>query len=296
MRVVVCKNCGANFQIDDDEDINTYECSVCTGDLEYDDEYDPIPSNDNIHQFNTSNFEKSYHIVQCTNCGLKFKINNDENINDYECSSCGGQLRYVENYLNDNQESYTNQDINIEIPVENEETIPIEDDGYIYVDHSQDDDTYVDYDYYDYDNSDLGLEEFDETELNYNEDIYPEHTETYTEEPTTQQTYTEEPTTQQTYTEEPINEYIKNNKHFSKTRKDIDNKNSFKDNRNTLDNYYKNNNEYNDNVETVLKSRKKVEVPNTSDYNTLKEYLVESFKEKMMNRYNMQDLILEKKT
>ncbi|MGN1185405.1 MAG: NERD domain-containing protein, partial [Methanobrevibacter wolinii] len=65
MRVVVCKNCGANFQIDDDEDINTYECSVCAGNLEYDDMYDSVDSNESIQKFNTSDFEKSYHIVQC---------------------------------------------------------------------------------------------------------------------------------------------------------------------------------------------------------------------------------------
>ena len=43
MKVVVCKNCGANFQIDDNEDINTYECSICAGDLMYDDDYENIP-------------------------------------------------------------------------------------------------------------------------------------------------------------------------------------------------------------------------------------------------------------
>lgn len=33
MKVVVCENCGAKYQIDNDEDVDDYECSVCTGNL-----------------------------------------------------------------------------------------------------------------------------------------------------------------------------------------------------------------------------------------------------------------------
>lgn len=262
MRVVVCKNCGANFQIDDDEDINTYECSVCAGNLEYDDIYDSVNSNENIQKFNTSNFEKSYHIVQCNSCGLKFKINNNENINDYECSSCGGQLRYVEDYLNNTLNPNTNDFVSEEIPIEDNEA-PIDDyDDYIYVDHSHDDDAYVDYDYYD--NSDLGLEEFDQTEfLNSNDEIYPEHQE-------------------DNYIEESINDYIKEN--------NVSKNNDIISENNTLDDYY---NDFNNNTETMLKGR---EVSDSLDYNILKDYLIESFKEKMMNIYNVQNFPLEKKT
>ena len=35
MKVVCCKNCGAKYQLDDDDDITTFECSSCAGDLEY---------------------------------------------------------------------------------------------------------------------------------------------------------------------------------------------------------------------------------------------------------------------
>lgn len=34
MKVVCCKNCGAKYQLDDDDDISAFECSSCSGDLE----------------------------------------------------------------------------------------------------------------------------------------------------------------------------------------------------------------------------------------------------------------------
>ena len=119
-----------------------------------------------------------------------------------------------------------------------------------------DNNEYVDYDYY-YDNSDLGLEEFDKTEfIDSNEEIYPEHTE-------------------KTYIEEPINDYIKEKDN------DIISEN------NTLDDYYNINN----NSDTILKTRE-----DSLNYDILKDYIIESFKEKMMDIYNSQNLILEKKT
>ena len=39
MKVVCCKNCGAKYQLDDDDDITTFECSSCAGDLEYLEDY-----------------------------------------------------------------------------------------------------------------------------------------------------------------------------------------------------------------------------------------------------------------
>ena len=35
MKVVCCKNCGANYQIEDNDDISTFECTSCAGELEY---------------------------------------------------------------------------------------------------------------------------------------------------------------------------------------------------------------------------------------------------------------------
>ena len=34
MKVVMCQNCGAKYQLDDADDINAFECSVCAGILE----------------------------------------------------------------------------------------------------------------------------------------------------------------------------------------------------------------------------------------------------------------------
>ena len=34
MKVVFCQNCGAKYQLEDDEDLNGFECSICTGNLE----------------------------------------------------------------------------------------------------------------------------------------------------------------------------------------------------------------------------------------------------------------------
>ena len=92
--------------------------------------------------------------------------------------------------------------------------------------------------------------------IDSNEEIYPEHTE-------------------KTYIEEPINDYIKEKDN------DIISEN------NTLDDYYNINN----NSDTILKTRE-----DSLNYDILKDYIIESFKEKMMDIYNSQNLILEKKT
>ena len=42
-------------------------------------------------------------LVYCTKCGLKFQIDESDNINDFECTNCGGPLDYVSN--NDNGSS-----------------------------------------------------------------------------------------------------------------------------------------------------------------------------------------------
>ena len=33
MKIVVCENCGAKYQLNDDDDIDAFECSSCTGKL-----------------------------------------------------------------------------------------------------------------------------------------------------------------------------------------------------------------------------------------------------------------------
>lgn len=105
MKVVSCKNCGAKYQLDDDDDISTYECSSCAGDLEVIENYPSSPSTSNSTLFSPPIDENTY-VTQCQDCGLKYRIGSNENILDYECESCGGSLRYVDNNLNKEVDAY----------------------------------------------------------------------------------------------------------------------------------------------------------------------------------------------
>ena len=99
MKVVCCKNCGAKYQLDDDDDITTFECSSCAGDLEYEEDYSNDETNPRSQFIDSIKYEDSY-IVQCQDCGLKYKIKSTDSILDYECDSCGGSLRYLDENLN----------------------------------------------------------------------------------------------------------------------------------------------------------------------------------------------------
>ena len=44
MKIVCCKNCGAKYQLDDNDDISSFECSSCAGDLELLEDYSSIQS------------------------------------------------------------------------------------------------------------------------------------------------------------------------------------------------------------------------------------------------------------
>ena len=105
MKVVCCKNCGAKYQLDDDDDITTFECSSCAGDLEYLEDYsDGEPKND-MPFTESFKYDNSY-IVQCEDCGLKYKIKSSDSILDYECDSCGGSLRYLDDEMNKELDKY----------------------------------------------------------------------------------------------------------------------------------------------------------------------------------------------
>ena len=105
MKVVCCKNCGAKYQLDDDDDITTFECSSCAGDLEYLENYADGENNQNPPFTNTFKYDNSY-IVQCEDCGLKYKIKSSDSILDYECDSCGGSLRYLDDEMNKELDKY----------------------------------------------------------------------------------------------------------------------------------------------------------------------------------------------
>ena len=88
MKVVCCKNCGAKYQLNDDDDISTFECSSCAGDLEYLEDYSNEENESNDSAISQTRYNNSY-IVQCQDCGLKYKIKTTDSILDYECDSCG---------------------------------------------------------------------------------------------------------------------------------------------------------------------------------------------------------------
>ena len=105
MKVVCCKNCGAKYQLDDDDDITTFECSSCAGDLEYLEEYSNSENTSRSSFMDSFKYDNSY-IVQCEDCGLKYKIKSSDSILDYECDSCGGSLRYLDEEMNKELDQY----------------------------------------------------------------------------------------------------------------------------------------------------------------------------------------------
>lgn len=108
MKVVCCKNCGAKYQLDDDDDISTFECSSCAGELEYLEEYSDGDKKSRSSFMDSFKYDNSY-IVQCEDCGLKYKIKSSDNILDYECDSCGGSLRYLDDDMNKELDKYLEQ-------------------------------------------------------------------------------------------------------------------------------------------------------------------------------------------
>ena len=110
MKIVRCKKCDAKYQIDDDEDIVTYECSACTGELELVEYIDTIETKKRSRFYETIIRDNSY-IVKCENCGLKYKLQNNESILDFECSNCGGFLRYLDDESNEELEHYIDENL-----------------------------------------------------------------------------------------------------------------------------------------------------------------------------------------
>ena len=110
MKVVYCKNCGAKYQINDDEYVSSFECSSCAGELKFLEAY---PNINNSHDFNIlfPRKNKNHILVKCEECGLKYVIKENENILDYECAGCGGSLRYINPEKNKQLDKYINEQI-----------------------------------------------------------------------------------------------------------------------------------------------------------------------------------------
>ena len=101
MKVVACKKCGAKYQIDDNETVDGYECSACAGSLEEVESYPLVSSTMNKRKADDLNSQKAdSQIAYCKDCGLKYRLETGENIDDYECSSCYGELRYADDKIN----------------------------------------------------------------------------------------------------------------------------------------------------------------------------------------------------
>ena len=107
MKVVCCKNCGAKYQLDDNDDISSFECSSCAGDLELLEDYSSIQSQGS-GILSSIKYDNSQ-IVQCEDCGLKYKIRANDSILDYECDSCGGSLRYLDSEMNKELDNYIDE-------------------------------------------------------------------------------------------------------------------------------------------------------------------------------------------
>ena len=261
MKIVVCKNCGTNFQIEDYEDINTYECSICAGDLEYDTNFSTLPSSETTQRFNTDRLTKSYYMVQCENCGLKYKLDKTDNILDYECSGCGGELKYLDNALNQELKGIRQQQQAYKEFLQNNYSAdsgnsdakfpPYDDDDYIIVDHSARDDEEESADYGTVENSG-----------------YIENGNEY-----------------------PYNEFkddIVANKSIDVNSYEIDESTS----------YITNEDNFNSDSSEDLDKREyesKYKVPNSLDYNELKNYLIFTYAENMDNLYNSYYEDLKKK-
>ncbi len=109
MKVVCCKNCGAKYQLDDDDDISAFECSSCSGNLEVVENYSDDDNSSKSTIITSQKYDDSY-IVQCSECGLKYKLNKNNNILDYECDSCGGPLRYLDENMNQEVDRYLEEE------------------------------------------------------------------------------------------------------------------------------------------------------------------------------------------
>ncbi|WP_461463424.1 hypothetical protein [Methanobrevibacter sp.] len=260
MKVVVCKHCGTNFQIEDDEDINTYECTICAGDLEYDKNYSTVPSSGGTQRFNTDLLAKSYNMVQCESCGLRFRLDKTDNILDYECSSCGGQLKFLDEHLNKDiegihqeQKAYKEEEVlrtNLE---NNTQSNPNFDDGYIYVEH---------------------------------EDKQEDIEVVYTDDPS----YTgENINTINNNPNREVKDYIGPSEAINNNKKIIE-ESDFEEN--------ENNDIYPNTTEDLIGNieyQSEFKVPDSLEYNELKKYIIFSYAENMDHRYNKYEENLKKK-
>ena len=154
MKVVMCQNCGAKYQLDDADDINAFECSVCAGILEEVESFPDDHESDYGYDYDTYEIDPNSVLVFCKDCGLKYQLDAEDDVSEFECTSCGGPLDYVTDDTQVIRESeeiaydngYQAEDVE-EVPMESyfedsdEDIIPIHaDESYVEYDSGSDDD------------------------------------------------------------------------------------------------------------------------------------------------------------
>ena len=154
MKVVMCQNCGAKYQLDDADDINAFECSVCAGILEEVESFPDDHESDYGYDYDTYEIDPNSVLVFCKDCGLKYQLDAEDDVSEFECTSCGGPLDYVTDDTQVIRESeeiaydngYQAEDVE-EVPMESyfedsdEDIIPIHaDESYVEYDYGSDDD------------------------------------------------------------------------------------------------------------------------------------------------------------
>ena len=149
MKVVMCQNCGAKYQLDDSDDINAFECSVCAGILE---EVESFPDDyesdfDYDHDYDAYEIDPNSVLVFCKDCGLKYQLDAEDDVSEFECTSCGGPLDYVTDgtpFIRESEDIAYDNGYQAEAPVESniddvdEDIIPIHAEE-SYVEDSDDD-------------------------------------------------------------------------------------------------------------------------------------------------------------
>ncbi|MDR0913001.1 MAG: hypothetical protein LBM96_10425 [Methanobrevibacter sp.] len=109
MKVVVCENCGAKYQIEDLESPDYFECTTCAGNIK--DESSENAENVTLSSFSHVSSHKDVDLVKCDNCGLKYLLDKNKDIKQYQCSGCDGNLKYVDSKLNRERNVIYQEDI-----------------------------------------------------------------------------------------------------------------------------------------------------------------------------------------
>ena len=298
MKVVTCTHCGKKYRLEDYEDIDEYECTVCAGTLSLSEEYE-TEDKKKTHIFNPYNDNPDINIVECTNCGLRYQLKKNQNIFDYVCTSCDSPLKYLDEDLNNEMNQIVEE--NIKYTPTSSNTIAyssIDDEDAIYVDHDTPDTIYVNHNdedtiYVDHDTPDtIYVNHNDENTAhvdNSSREIYPEHNTNFSKDDIiipehnldkSVPSKNEETTNTQSERDAKIRKAIEEkNKPFNETLKE-----------NTASVI--------GGITSAFSRHSKPKIPKGNDYNSLHKYIKAQFLENVNNEYDVYEELHngEKKT